>query len=76
MRGAGITDELLISPIQYVTNVVMTLPAILYLDKFGRRPALLIGSFLMRTWLFTTGAPTTASLEGWQDRIASRPASA
>jgi MFS family permease len=34
----------------------MTLPAILYLDKFGRRPALLIGSFLMMTWLFTTGA--------------------
>jgi MFS family permease len=34
----------------------MTLPAILYLDKFGRRPALLVGSFLMMTWLFTTGA--------------------
>jgi len=34
----------------------MTLPAILYLDKFGRRPALLAGSFLMATWLFTTGA--------------------
>jgi MFS family permease len=34
----------------------MTLPAILYLDKFGRRPALLCGSFLMAVWLFTTGA--------------------
>jgi MFS family permease len=32
------------------------LPAILYLDKFGRRPALLVGSFLMATFLFTTGA--------------------
>lgn len=56
MRGAGIADELLTSSIQYIINVVMTLPAILYLDKFGRRPALLIGSFLMMTWLFTTGA--------------------
>ncbi|KAF1841910.1 general substrate transporter [Cucurbitaria berberidis CBS 394.84] len=56
MRGAGIADELLTASIQYIINVVMTLPAILYLDKFGRRPALLIGSFLMMTWLFTTGA--------------------
>lgn len=56
MRGAGIADELLTSSIQYIINVVMTLPAILYLDKFGRRPALLVGSFLMMTWLFTTGA--------------------
>lgn len=55
MRGAGIADELLTSSIQYVINVVMTLPAILYLDKIGRRPALLVGSFLMMTWLFTTG---------------------
>ena len=56
MRGAGIADELLTSSIQYIINVAMTLPAILYLDKFGRRPALLIGSFLMMTWLFITGA--------------------
>jgi hypothetical protein len=34
----------------------MTLPAILYIDKVGRRPALLTGSFLMMTWLFITGA--------------------
>lgn len=56
MRGAGIADELLTASIQYIINVAMTLPAILYLDRFGRRPALLIGSFLMATWLFTTGA--------------------
>ncbi|KAF2828550.1 general substrate transporter [Ophiobolus disseminans] len=56
MRGAGIADELLTASIQYIINVAMTLPAILYLDKFGRRPALLVGSFLMALWLFTTGA--------------------
>ncbi len=56
MKGAGIGNELLTASIQYIINVAMTLPAILYLDKFGRRPALLIGSFLMMTWLFTVGA--------------------
>ncbi|CBY00000.1 similar to glucose transporter [Plenodomus lingam JN3] len=56
MRGAGIADELLTASIQYIINVAMTLPAILYLDRFGRRPALLVGSFLMAVWLFTTGA--------------------
>jgi sugar porter (SP) family MFS transporter len=56
MRGAGIADELLTASIQYIINVAMTLPAILYLDKFGRRPALLCGSFGMAVWLYTTGA--------------------
>lgn len=56
MRGAGIADELLTSSIQYIINVAMTLPAILYLDRFGRRPTLLIGSFLMALWLFISGA--------------------
>jgi MFS family permease len=51
MRGAGIADELLTASIQYIINVAMTLPAILYLDRFGRRPALLIGSFMMATWV-------------------------
>jgi len=56
MKGAGIADELLTSSIQYIINVALTLPAILWLDKFGRRPALLIGSFLMMMWLFISGA--------------------
>ncbi|KAJ0109804.1 mfs glucose [Diaporthe amygdali] len=56
MQGAGIGSPLLTASIQYVINVVMTLPAIVYLDRFGRRPALIIGSFLMMTWLFISGA--------------------
>lgn len=56
MRGAGIADELLTSSIQYIINVVMTLPAILWLDRTGRRPALLLGSFGMMTLLFISGA--------------------
>lgn len=53
---AGITGnvKLISASIQYIINVVMTLPAILFLDKIGRRPALLVGSILMMTWLFAT----------------------
>ncbi|KAK0557079.1 high affinity glucose transporter [Tilletia horrida] len=43
---------LIASSIQYVINVVMTVPAILYVDRWGRRPTLLVGSTLMSTWLF------------------------
>ena len=67
MKGAGIADELLTSSIQYIINVAMTLPAILYLDKFGRRPALLVGSFLMMTWLFISGALQASYGEHWDD---------
>jgi MFS family permease len=56
MQGAGIDDPLLTASIQYIINVVMTIPAIIYIDKLGRRPALLVGSFMMMTWLFISGA--------------------
>ncbi|KAF2655897.1 high affinity glucose transporter [Lophiostoma macrostomum CBS 122681] len=56
MKGAGIGNELLTASIQYIINVAMTLPAILWLDRTGRRPALLLGSFGMMTWLFISGA--------------------
>jgi MFS family permease len=56
MQGAGIANELLTSSIQYIINVALTLPAILYLDKWGRRPSLLLGSFGMMTFLFINGA--------------------
>jgi len=55
MQGAGIDDPLLTAAIQYVINVVMTIPAILFIDKLGRRPAMLAGSLLMMTWLFISG---------------------
>ncbi|KAG0207179.1 hypothetical protein BGX28_001517 [Mortierella sp. GBA30] len=57
-QGAGITGQnanLQASSIQYVLNVVMTIPAILYIDKWGRRPVLLVGSTLMALWLFLIG---------------------
>ncbi|CAR30852.1 hypothetical protein ZYGR_0P01540 [Zygosaccharomyces rouxii] len=41
--------------IQYVLNVVMTIPALFLMDKCGRRPVLLIGGLLMCAWLFAVG---------------------
>ncbi|KAI2628191.1 general substrate transporter [Xylaria nigripes] len=55
MEGAQIASPLTTASIQYVINVALTLPAILYLDKFGRRPALIVGSFFMMIFLFTSG---------------------
>jgi len=51
---AGLTGNTLLvsSSIQYVINVVMTVPALLYVDRVGRRTTLLVGSTLMMTWLF------------------------
>jgi MFS family permease len=56
MEAAGIGDALLTASVQYIINVALTLPAIIYLDRFGRRPALLIGSFGMMSWLFISGS--------------------
>lgn len=51
MAGLG-SGVLVSSSIQYVINVVMTIPALLFVDKWGRRPTLLVGAALMMTWLF------------------------
>lgn len=50
-------NQLLVSSsIQYIINVVMTIPALLYVDRWGRRPTLLIGAALMLTWQYANGA--------------------
>ena len=56
MQSAGIASPLLTASIQYIINVALTLPAIIWLDRVGRRPALLIGSFGMMSWLTISGA--------------------
>lgn len=38
--------------IQYVLNVVMTIPALFLFDKWGRRPVLIVGGIFMFIWLF------------------------
>jgi hypothetical protein len=51
MAGLSGNNLLVSSSIQYVINVAMTVPALLYVDRWGRRPTLLIGALLMATWL-------------------------
>lgn len=57
-QGAGLTGRrgnLIASSVQYVLNVAFTIPAIMYIDKWGRRPLLLIGTMLMGFWLYLVG---------------------
>ncbi|KAF2807674.1 general substrate transporter [Mytilinidion resinicola] len=56
MESANIGSPLLTASIQYIINVAITLPAILYIDRWGRRPTLLLGSLSMATLLFISGA--------------------
>lgn len=58
-QGAGLTGtsaNLIASLVQYVLNVVATIPAILFLDRWGRRPTLIYGAAAMAIFLFITGA--------------------
>ncbi|ROT42584.1 general substrate transporter [Sodiomyces alkalinus F11] len=55
MQGAGLGSPLLTASVQYIINVVMTLPAIIFLDKWGRRKPILAGFFGMMIWLFVSG---------------------
>ena len=55
MESAQMGSPLVISLIQYILNVVMTIPALVYLDSWGRRPLMLVGAFFMSVILFTTG---------------------
>ncbi|KAI4137499.1 MAG: hypothetical protein L6R39_007250 [Caloplaca ligustica] len=64
MAGVKGNANLVASSIQYVINVVMTVPALLYIDRWGRRPTLLVGATLMMTWLFAN-AGILASYGKW-----------
>ncbi|KZT00339.1 general substrate transporter [Laetiporus sulphureus 93-53] len=55
-EGAGLTGRrgnLIADSIQYVLNVALTFPAIIHIDKWGRRPMLLVGT--MGFWLMLVG---------------------
>ena len=52
MAGYSGNANLLASSIQYVINVFMTIPALIWIDRWGRRPALLVGAAFMTTWMF------------------------
>jgi len=51
---AGLTGNtgLISSSIQYIINVVVTVFALVFVDRWGRRGPLIIGALFMATWLF------------------------
>lgn len=51
MAGYEGNTALVSSSIQYVINMVMTVPALLFIDHWGRRKLLMAGSTLMFVWL-------------------------
>lgn len=52
MAGLSGDINLIASSIQYVINVLMTIPALLYMDRWGRRPMFVFGAILMAIWMF------------------------
>ncbi|KAF2157234.1 putative transporter [Myriangium duriaei CBS 260.36] len=56
MAGLGGNANLVSSSIQYVINVLMTVPALLFMDCWGRRPTLLVGAFFMGAFMYINGA--------------------
>ncbi|KAK9475975.1 general substrate transporter [Lipomyces japonicus] len=55
LDSAGQTNTLLASSIQYIINMLMTIPSILWMDRWGRRPVLLLGAVFMGLWHFVMG---------------------
>ncbi|KAG4300658.1 hypothetical protein PCANB_003113 [Pneumocystis canis] len=56
MAGYKGSSNLLVSSIQYVLNVIMTIPALLFIDKWGRRSTFIYGSILMAILLYAESA--------------------
>jgi hypothetical protein len=38
------------------STIILLVPAIIYIDKWGHRPMLLVGTLLMGFWMFLVGA--------------------
>lgn len=56
MTGYSGNANLLASSIQYIINVFTTIPALLWLDRYGRRNSMLVGAFFMMIFMFANAA--------------------
>ena len=74
MAGKTSNNVLLSSSIQYIINVFMTIPALIWMDRWGRRPTLLVGGSFMAVWMFCNagilhGAGQPAPLGGVDGKV-------
>lgn len=56
MAGLKGNNLLVSSSIQYVINVCLTVPALIWVDRWGRRRTLLLGAIGMMTFMYANGA--------------------
>ncbi|KAK9480890.1 general substrate transporter [Lipomyces japonicus] len=68
MAGYQGNAGLVSSSIQYVINVVMTVPALLFIDSWGRRPLLIYCAIIMAVWLFAVSG-LMASYGHWVPEV-------
>ncbi|KAI9926322.1 hypothetical protein ASPWEDRAFT_45615 [Aspergillus wentii DTO 134E9] len=76
MAGYSGNANLVAGSIQYIINVIMTLPALIWMDRWGRRPTLLIGAVLMATFMYANAgilATHGILVPGGVDKVASVP---
>lgn len=71
MAGLTGNNALLSASIQYIINVFMTLPALVFMDRWPRRRVMMSGSFMLAILLFTQagvmatyGEPVPGGLNG------------
>lgn len=59
---AGLTGQiaLILNGVQYIINALVTVPALLYMDRRGRRATLLVGSTFMAIFLFAVAGLMSA----------------
>ncbi|KAK9249721.1 general substrate transporter [Lipomyces tetrasporus] len=81
LASAGIANPDFASSMQYVINVVMTIPCILWTDRLGRRSSLLVAPIFMSLWLFLIGGllmrygePNTVQSQPYTWKIVGHPA--
>ena len=69
MAGYQGNANLLAASIQYVINVLMTIPALIWLDRWGRRRTLMAGAFFMMAFMFANGAVLARHAEVMPDGV-------
>lgn len=67
MAGISGNANLIASSIQFILNSATTVPALLLMDKIGRRPLLLGGALFMMIWQFCVAGLLATYSEPWAD---------